>query len=154
MPPAHRPRHSSGPATKGSQKTLSFSNSKVTKPNTILSAKGISKSSASPIIKIDTSLLEKEAQLSHVDSTAAVTEQARVELAKPKVARSPEELKAEKITDAQILKYWKEQQAERRTKRVHQEDLDINERVLRLFDISSQYGVCGLSSCRILCTLP
>ncbi|KAL7911148.1 DNA polymerase delta, subunit 4 domain-containing protein [Trichoderma velutinum] len=52
------------------------------------------------------------------------------------------ELKAEKITDAQIKSYWKAIEKERKAPRVHQEDLDLSEKVLRYFDVSSQYGPC------------
>ncbi|KAL7959743.1 DNA polymerase delta, subunit 4 domain-containing protein [Trichoderma compactum] len=52
------------------------------------------------------------------------------------------ELKAEKITDAQIKSYWKAIEKVRKAPRVHQEDLDLGEKVLRYFDVSSQYGPC------------
>jgi DNA polymerase delta subunit 4 len=138
MPPARHSRLSNGPAAKGSQKTLSFSNSKVTKPSTPI---GKSSLSSSTIVKDDVSPFvkpEANEELGHVTSDAAVQQQAQIELAKPKTV---EELKAEKVTDAQIRKYWKEREAERRTKQVHQEDLSVEERVLRLFDTSSQFGV-------------
>lgn len=51
------------------------------------------------------------------------------------------EIRADRITDAQIKKYWREAEAARIAKRVHQEDLSVGEKVLRYFDISSQYGV-------------
>lgn len=66
--------------------------------------------------------------------------------------RSEEELRASKVTDAQIKKYWKEKENERRAPRVHQEDLSLEEKVLRLFDISSQYGVRLPSSLPFLST--
>lgn len=63
----------------------------------------------------------------------------------PAVEQVPEktevELKAEKITDAQIKSYWKAIEKQRKAPRVHQEDLDLGEKVLRYFDVSSQYGV-------------
>lgn len=55
--------------------------------------------------------------------------------------KSEAELKAEKITDAQIKSYWKAIEKQRKAPRVHQEDLDLGEKVLRYFDVSSQYGV-------------
>lgn len=51
------------------------------------------------------------------------------------------ETKAEKMTDAQIKRYWNSVEAQRMAKRVHQQDLDLGEKVLRYFDVSSQYGV-------------
>lgn len=56
-------------------------------------------------------------------------------------AKSGPELQAETITDSQIKKYWREVEAARIAQRVHQEDLTLSEKVLRYFDISSQYGV-------------
>ncbi|KAL7798194.1 DNA polymerase delta, subunit 4 domain-containing protein [Trichoderma ceciliae] len=56
--------------------------------------------------------------------------------------KSETELKAEKITDAQIRSYWKAIEIQRKAPRVHQEDLDLGEKVLRYFDVSSQYGPC------------
>lgn len=55
--------------------------------------------------------------------------------------KTPAEVRAERITDAQIRKYWKGVEEARIAKRVHQEDLGMAEKVLRYFDISSQYGV-------------
>lgn len=50
-------------------------------------------------------------------------------------------IRAEKISDAQINKYWKAIEAERIAPRVHQKDVTLAEKVLRYFDVSSQYGV-------------
>ncbi|KAF4820603.1 DNA polymerase delta subunit 4 [Colletotrichum siamense] len=50
--------------------------------------------------------------------------------------------RAEKISDAQINKYWKAIEAERIAPRVHQKDVTLAEKVLRYFDVSSQYGPC------------
>ncbi len=55
--------------------------------------------------------------------------------------KSKAEVAAEKLTDAQINKYWCGIEAQRGAKRVHQEELSTDERVLRYFDVSSQYGV-------------
>lgn len=55
--------------------------------------------------------------------------------------KSEVELKAEKITKKQIEAYWKGIEAKRIAPRVHQKDLSTNEKVLRYFDVSSQYGV-------------
>lgn len=125
MPPARRSRTSGGPAAKGAQKKLSFGN-KITKP-TSTSAKD----------KIST---PKTIDVGHVSSEAAVAQQAAVEVERVKTEQSPEELKAEKVTDLQIKKYWREREKERRTPRVHQEELSVEEKILRLFDMSSQYG--------------
>jgi DNA polymerase delta subunit 4 len=65
----------------------------------------------------------------------------------PKLKLEPEhekteaELRADKITGRQISQYWNKLERERRTKRVHQEGLTLAEKILRYWDVSSQYGV-------------
>lgn len=49
--------------------------------------------------------------------------------------------KALKIPETQIRKYWKSKEEERIAPRVHQTGLSVNEKILRHFDLSSQYGV-------------
>ncbi|KAK2021853.1 DNA polymerase delta [Colletotrichum zoysiae] len=51
-------------------------------------------------------------------------------------------VRAKKISDAQINKYWKVIEAQRIAPRVHQKDVSLAEKVLRYFDVSSQYGPC------------
>jgi DNA polymerase delta subunit 4 len=147
MPPTRRSRTSTGPATKGAQKTLSFGSSKPRITSTKdekLSTPPSSISSTKPI-----STQDIDADVGHVSSEAAVAEQAKVEIDRLKdneeAERSPEELKAMKVTDAQIKRYWRDREAERRAPRVHQEELSVEEKILRLWDMSSQYGV-GVSS--------
>jgi DNA polymerase delta subunit 4 len=55
--------------------------------------------------------------------------------------KSEAELKAEKISDAQVNKYWKAIEKERLAPRVHQQDLTVSEKVLRYFDVNSRFGV-------------
>ncbi|KAJ9604374.1 hypothetical protein H2200_011208 [Cladophialophora chaetospira] len=52
------------------------------------------------------------------------------------------ELAAEKITDAQLKKYWQKEEDSRLAPRVHQQALPLHEKILRHFDLSSQYGPC------------
>ena len=52
-----------------------------------------------------------------------------------------EETRARKITETQIKKFWREKESDRLVPRVHQGDLDVHERVLRLWDVSGEYGV-------------
>lgn len=72
----------------------------------------------------------------------------------PEVEAAPErpeaEIKAEKVTKTEIQKYWKGIEEQRIAPRIHQQDLDLNEKVLRYFDVSSQYGV-RLPRCRRDC---
>ncbi|CAM1504013.1 Fc.00g016040.m01.CDS01 [Cosmosporella sp. VM-42] len=56
--------------------------------------------------------------------------------------KSDAELRAEKITEVQISKYWKSLENQRKAPRVHQQGLSLSEKVLRYFDVSSQYGPC------------
>ncbi|CAK7243907.1 MAG: hypothetical protein STHCBS139747_005437 [Sporothrix thermara] len=58
------------------------------------------------------------------------------------VVRSEAEVKADAITDTQIRQYWRAIESQSIARRVHQEDLDLGEKVLRHFDVSSQYGPC------------
>jgi DNA polymerase delta subunit 4 len=52
-----------------------------------------------------------------------------------------EETRARKITETQIKKFWREKENDRLVPRVHQQDLGVHERVLRLWDVSGEYGV-------------
>lgn len=89
---------------------------------------------------------EKEEIVSKVEVEVEEPEKEEQEEAAPVPEKSEAEVDAEKITDAQINKYWRGVEAERIAKRVHQEDLDTSEKVLRYFDVSSQYGVCQPAS--------
>jgi len=52
------------------------------------------------------------------------------------------ELAAEKVTDPQLKKYWQKEENARLAPRVHQQSLPLHEKILRHFDLSSQYGPC------------
>lgn len=56
------------------------------------------------------------------------------------------EARAMKIPETAISRYWLAVQKERISQAVHQEGLDIGEKILRYFDLSSQYGVCTSDS--------
>ncbi|KAH8883420.1 hypothetical protein GQ53DRAFT_786830 [Thozetella sp. PMI_491] len=131
-------RQSGGPASK--QSTLSF-NHRVTK-NVAKSAKDTVLSPPS-----DTSVKEKpsSAQLQEfVDDSSALQleEEGTAQATKKEVDKSGPELEAEKINDAAVESYWKGVESERVAVRVHQEGLTTGEKVLRYFDVSSQYGPC------------
>lgn len=115
MPATRRARTSGGPATKGAQSTLSFGGrNRVTKA--VPAASKLSKDNADNI-KAEAITVEPEIQkpeLGHVFSETAVQKQAEVELSKPK---GEAEVLAEKVTNAQIKKYWKAREAERITPR-------------------------------------
>lgn len=111
MPPARR--KPSGPSARGAQSTLSFGNrAKVTKP----SIAPVSKSS-----KPDPALSESVAKAiespepeAPTTAEVAIEEQARAEIAKPK---TEVEERAEIVTDAQIKRYWKSREDERKAPR-------------------------------------
>lgn len=129
--------------TKG-QSTISFSNS-VTKAV----PKDIKNSIVVPTLaKVDApAQKELEAEDVVADVQPEEEEEEEEEEDAEEVVAVPEktesELKAEKTSEAQIGKYWKAIEAERIAPRVHQEGLSLHEKVLRYFDVSSQYGVSG-----------
>ncbi|XXG97350.1 hypothetical protein Hte_003647 [Hypoxylon texense] len=161
-------RRSSGNASRragGRQATLSF-NHRVTKPAAPKSTKDLVSSSKptkhSPLAKPvssarpesadgdDEEIVKKEeedeeegvdAKIKMEDAAAADPEpESEV------VVKSEAELHAEEISGHQVNQYWRRLERERMAKRVHQEDLTQAEKVLRYWDVSSQYGPCvGIS---------
>lgn len=127
-------------------------------------ASKLSKDITEKIVRSEDVVVEQPAEkpeLGHVfTSDAVVQKQAEEELSKPEVVKSEEVREAERVTETQIRRYWQAREAERRAPRcesstfgtlcaclltydiVHQEDLGVEEKVLRYFDMSSQYGVC------------
>ncbi|KAI9894585.1 MAG: hypothetical protein M1814_001939 [Vezdaea aestivalis] len=138
MAPQRRSNRKSGPAATGSQSTISFGGpSKVVKPveSTKITKDG---KASNPIINTKSlPLTDSEPEV----SPAVIISEVPVET-RGQAPKSKEELAARKITDGRIKKYWASIEAERKAKRVHQDKLTINERILRHFDISSQYGPC------------
>ncbi|KAK0741818.1 DNA polymerase delta, subunit 4-domain-containing protein [Apiosordaria backusii] len=64
---------------------------------------------------------------------------------KAEVKLSPAEVKASKISQAAINRYWKSIEESRLAKEVHKKHtagLTTGEKVLRYWDVSSQYGPC------------
>ncbi len=55
--------------------------------------------------------------------------------------KSEAEERGSRVSDAQVKRYWKSKEDERIAPRVHQRGLSVNEKILRHFDLSSQYGV-------------
>jgi len=121
------------------QSTLSF-NHRVTKNVVAPGKKDLVAAPSSKLAKeyVPESEPEAEADIEeiHVEETAAATD------------KSEAEQRAAKISDAAIARYWGGIEAARRAKAVHRkhvEGLGTGEKVLRYFDVSSQYGV-SLSS--------
>ncbi|KAF4978831.1 hypothetical protein FZEAL_4854 [Fusarium zealandicum] len=140
---------SRGPPAKGQSTLTSFSN-RVTKPV----PKNAKKSIISPsVTKIDPTQASKQQKPEEIvveepeiqDPEPIEVDEEEEEVA-PEVAPEPEkseaELRAEKVTDAQINKYWKSIEDQWTSPRLHQEGVTLSEKVLRYFDVSSQYGPC------------
>ncbi|EPE07575.1 dna polymerase delta subunit [Ophiostoma piceae UAMH 11346] len=60
----------------------------------------------------------------------------------PRVVLSPLEIEADSISDSQIRRYWRSIEAQSLSRPVHQEGMGLGEKVLRHFDVSSQFGPC------------
>ncbi|KAM0807658.1 putative DNA polymerase delta subunit 4 [Seiridium cardinale] len=140
-------RSSGGPRSSQAssrQSTLSF-NHRVTKSVPKSAKKEISSTTpvkASPLSK---QLFAEE----DVEVDEPKVEPTSPEIEEPEEEKSAAELRAAKISDRQITSYWNKLEKERLAKRVHQEDLTLSEKVLRYFDVSSQYGPCvGISRMR------
>ncbi|KAJ5356941.1 hypothetical protein N7517_011550 [Penicillium concentricum] len=69
----------------------------------------------------------------------AVRQQAAVE---HKTPPSEEDKRALKLNKQDIWRYWRAQEQSRKTPSAHQQGMDVEEKILRHFDLSSQYGPC------------
>lgn len=158
MPATRRStRSAAAKGTSGKQSTLSFNN-RVTKHSVakptgkdLAAAKSTGKDAAAaaaavltppptspPTEKVEEEVTEESEEQQQQQSIEEAEENVAVQVEEKK----PEaEIRAEKVTDAQIKRYWRGVEAARIAKRVHQEGLSVGEKVLRYFDISSQYGV-------------
>ncbi|KAI9821929.1 MAG: hypothetical protein M1827_002511 [Pycnora praestabilis] len=165
MPPSKR--RTSGPAARGSQSTLSFgSRARVTKPSIASQTKKkdpalFEKDGKPDVVEVTVPARdvkdqkkeedeegegedgeeEGEQEMTTTTAEQAIMKQAQreVEVATPK---SKQEEEAEGVPETRIRKYWKGMEDERKAPRVHQQDLTLNEKILRHFDLSSQYGPC------------
>ncbi|KAF3385295.1 DNA polymerase delta subunit 4 [Penicillium rolfsii] len=140
MPPRRR-------AAAGGQATLSFGNqSRVTKPSSTPTAIHKAKILDSPAEVASPSgtpepqqvLADAHPSKPHV-AELVVREQAAAERKEP---LSAEDERALKLSRKDLQSYWRKEEQKRRTPRVHQADLDLEEKILRHFDLSSQYGPC------------
>lgn len=121
------------------QSTISFA-SRVTKP-VPKDAKKAALSDAPRKAAIDATPPPKdEAEETPVEDVS-VDEVEPVEEVTPDEEKSEAELRAEQVSDREIAGYWARLESERIAPRVHQEDVTLSEKVLRYFDVSSQYGV-------------
>jgi DNA polymerase delta subunit 4 len=143
MPPKRR---TSGIAPKTQQSTLAFHGAanKVTKAGPRASAGKkniISQAVTKDTIKVDIDESETVREAAPTTVEAGIIEQAVQEAAVQQVAPTPEEDIARKITNARIQKYWDATGGKSEKMRVHQKELSTNEKILRQFDMSGQYGV-------------
>ncbi|KAL8725312.1 MAG: hypothetical protein Q9181_006457 [Wetmoreana brouardii] len=68
---------------------------------------------------------------------------------KEEKGRDEAEERARRVSEAAVKRYWREKEGERKAPRVHQQTLTLHEKILRHFDLSSQYGPCvGISRTR------
>ncbi|KAF1846643.1 uncharacterized protein K460DRAFT_386810 [Cucurbitaria berberidis CBS 394.84] len=139
MPPKRR---ASGPATKAQQSTLAFHgvSNKVTKA-------GARAQSAKNILD-DSNTKDPKPEIVEIEDSEPTTAEAAVvapterKIKAQRVESTPEEVKARRITDAAIRKYWAAKEKQRMAPRVHQQGLSLHEKVLREFDVSAHYGPC------------
>lgn len=141
MPATRRSTRGAAPAARGElnrqQSTLSF-NHRVTKGNTTKTGKDSKLSSPTPPPKVQ----EVARKVEVVNLEEQLPEEVAQPARKKPVAEKPEvQARAEKVSDAQIKRYWKGVEDARLARRVHQEEFGLPEKVLRYFDVSSQYGV-------------
>ncbi|KFZ11221.1 hypothetical protein V502_07673 [Pseudogymnoascus sp. VKM F-4520 (FW-2644)] len=136
-------RRTRGAPAKGAQSTLSFNGAatRITK-NTGPAGKDLKKAEpAKTAPKTDVIDLDHAADAEVQEAKPAP---AQVQLPAPASASAltPEEEAADKVPHSQVLKYWRAKEAERLAPRIHQEGLSTEEKILRYFDMSSQYGPC------------
>ena len=158
---APKRRTSSGPVSKSSQSTLSFNNkNRITKPISAPSKDlKSSKPKTDPVIveplvsnreKTSVAIANDAPQISAQDietepttAEAAILQQAEQEKQRIVKAEEPtaEEKQAREVSDAKIKAYWREKERQSKAPRVHQQDLSLEEKVLREWDVSGDYGV-------------
>ncbi|KAL6235817.1 hypothetical protein BDW75DRAFT_128161 [Aspergillus navahoensis] len=146
MPPARR-RGGNTASARSNQPVLSFgTKSRVTKPSAAPSTPSEKSKALEPFtaevreedVFTATSESKVELEQPHV-AELAVRSQAEAEIKQP---LSEEDKKAAKMTEKQLQEYWEAEESKSRGPRVHQEGLSLDEKILRHFDLSSQYGPC------------
>lgn len=130
------------------QSTLSFNNkpSRITKANTVVPSKKskLSEPASNAITSISTPEPEEVIETSDViiQPSPAKPSTPKRKTKRKSDALDPVREKAAKVSDAQIRKYWKAEEDARLAPRVHQQSVPLHEKILRHFDLSSQYGPC------------
>ncbi|OJJ44945.1 hypothetical protein ASPZODRAFT_168063 [Penicilliopsis zonata CBS 506.65] len=135
MPPSRRGGNAS--TRRPNQSTLSFgTRSRITKPTATPTQSLKAKNPVERAVVPD--VVTPEPAQPHI-AEVVVREQAKEEVSQP---LSAEDERALKVSQRDLQRYWKGEEAKRRTPRVHQQDLSLEEKILRHFDLSSQYGPC------------
>jgi len=126
-------------AAQSRQSILSFGNSKVTKPSRAHSAKDLKKHVAvreSPPTKKDTIVLDIEPEAKPEEEKEVVSVKNADE----------DEVAARKISKKRLDQFYTEIRNTSICPPFHQKSLGVNEKILRHFDLSGQYGPCiGMS---------
>ncbi|KAJ5811383.1 hypothetical protein N7474_007684 [Penicillium riverlandense] len=136
------PRRRGGASAPDAQRTLSFgAQSRVSKPtaaaqkaknlDSLKSPSAIPEPQQHPVTPAEPSQ-------PHV-AELAVRQQAAKAIQEP---QSEEDKRALKLRKQDLERYWKKEEQNRKVARVHQQGLDLDEQILRHFDLSSQYGPC------------
>ncbi|KKK12872.1 hypothetical protein AOCH_004967 [Aspergillus ochraceoroseus] len=128
--PATRRRGGKTAATRSTQPTLSFGP---------LATDILEKATETDLSEAEkTPVSATEPSKPHV-AELAVRQQARQEIKQP---LSAEDKRAIKITKKELQQYWNQLESKSRGPRVHQDGLSVDEKILRHFDLSSQFGPC------------
>ncbi|KAJ5102280.1 hypothetical protein NUU61_004502 [Penicillium alfredii] len=146
MPPRRRGGNTA--SSRAAQSTLSFG-ARVTKPATPsanLKAKNLDSPVSLPTDKSASATPEPqqvpvtpvEPSQPHV-AELVVRQQAAAEIQAP---LSMEDKRAMNLSRQDLQRYWEKEEQSRKAPRVHQQSLDLEEKILRHFDLSSQYGPC------------
>lgn len=146
MPPKRR---SAGATAKSSgQPTLAFhgASNKVTKPGARAAnaKKNFLTESAKEHVKrevVDVKVKEEEEAPTTVE--AAIIEQ--TELAQEPAQSTPEEEEARLVKPKQLQAFWRSQNSGS-APRYHQDDLSVEEKILRKFDMTGQFGVSEIEA--------
>ncbi|KAJ5097967.1 hypothetical protein N7532_004968 [Penicillium argentinense] len=133
MPPRRR-----AAASNAGQPTLSFgTQSRVSKPST--APRHVGKNLEEPAASTASPTPEpQEVSNPHV-AELAVRHQAAAAIQEP---RSKEDQRALKLSKQDLNRYWKKEEQGRLAPQIHQKGLDVEEKILRHFDLSSQFGPC------------
>ena len=142
MPPKRR---STGATAKSTQSTLAFhgTSNKVTKPGarTVNAKKNLLSESVKTNEKPEVANVEiEEEEEEDTPTTAEAVIIKQAEQVQEQTQSTPEEIEARQVKPKQLQAYWKKLNTGS-ARRYHQEDLSLEEKILRKFDMTAQFGV-------------